>query len=283
MPTSDSQTLVSAAWLKDHLSAPDLKVLDATWRLPPTDRDARAEFEERHIPGAAFFDLEGVADERSGLPHTVPPLEKFVSRVRKLGVGDGHRIVIYDAIGMFSAPRAWWMFRYFGHAEVAVLDGGLPAWIEAGGPLEDLPTPPRDRHFTPRVNSMLLSDVTNVSEALKLGAAQVVDARSAARFAGTEPEPRPGMRAGHMPGALNVPYGALLTEDGRMKPVEALRAAFEAAGVDLSRPVITSCGSGVTAAVATLALERLGVRAHSLYDGSWAEWGASEMLPVETG
>ena len=219
---SDALTLVSADWLKDHLAAPDVRVLDGTWRVPPTDRDARADYEAGHIPGAMFFDIDDIADDRSELPHMMPPVEKFVSRVRKLGVGDGHRIIVYDQDGLFSAARVWWMFRYFGHQEVAVLDGGLPAWTAAGGALEDLPPSARDRHFTPRVRSMMLSDVTQVSEALKLDSAQLVDARSAARFKGEEPEPRPGLRSGHMPGALNVPYRALLEPDGRMKPVEEL-------------------------------------------------------------
>ena len=280
---AESLTLVSADWLRTHLAAPDVRVLDATWRLPPTDRDAKADYEAGHIPGAMFFDLEDFADERSELPHTLPPMEKFVSRVRKLGVGDGHRIVVYDQDGLFSAARVWWMFRYFGHQEVAVLDGGLPAWTAAGGELEDMAPMARDRHFTPRIQTMLLSDVTRVSQAQKLGDVQVVDARSAARFRGDEPEPRPGLRAGHMPGAINVPYASLLEEDGRMKPVEELRATLTAAGVDLGKPVITSCGSGITAAILSLALERVGHRDHSLYDGSWAEWGASDMLPVETG
>lgn len=285
MPKSaaDSLTLVSAEWLRDHLAAPDVRVLDGTWRVPPTERDARADYEAGHIPGAMFFDIEDISDDRSSLPNTLPPLEKFVSRVRKLGVGDGHRIVVYDQDGLFSAARVWWMFRYFGHQDVAVLDGGLPAWTAMGGQLEDMPTNPRDRHFTPRVQSMLFSDVTQVSEAVKLESAQIVDARSPERFRGEQPEPRPGVRPGHIPGSTNVHYQTLLQPDGRMKSPEELRAVFEAAGVDLSGPVITSCGSGVTAAILSLALERIGHRDHSLYDGSWTEWGGGAMLPVETG
>lgn len=280
---ADPQILVSAAWLKDHLAAPDVRVLDASWHLPTSDRNARAEYEAGHIPGAAFFDIDDICDERSSLPHMAPPMEKFVSRVRKLGVGDGHRIVVYDAIGIYSAPRVWHLFRYFGHQEVAVLDGGLPAWVAAGGALEDLPPTPRDRHFTPRIQSMLLCDVTEVSQALKLGETQVVDVRSAARFKGEAEEPRPGLRKGHMPGAINLPFGRLLQEDGRMKSPEALRAVFAEAGVDLTRPVITSCGSGVNSAILNLALARVGHKHNRLYDGSWAEWGASPMLAVETG
>ncbi len=280
---ADPQTIVSADWLLDHLAAPDVRVVDASWHLPTAERDPRAEYEARHIPGAVFFDLDAISDDRSQLPHMLPPLEKFMSRIRKLGLGDGHRIVVYDSVGIYSAPRVWWMFRYFGHRDVAVLDGGLPAWIEAGGELADMPPSPRERHFTPSLRAMMLKDVTQVSEALKVGSSQVVDMRPADRFRGEAPEPRPGVRPGHMPGAKNLPFAELLTEDGRLKDEAGLRAALAASGVDLERPIIASCGSGVTAAILNLALETLGRDAHALYDGSWAEWGASEMLPVEKG
>ncbi len=278
-----SQNLVTADWLKTHLAAPDLRVADASWHLPTAGRDARAEYEAKHIPGAVFFDIDDVADERSSLPHMAPPVEKFVSRVRKLGLGDGHRIVVYDSAGLFSAARVWWLFRYFGHPDVAVLNGGLPAWEAAGGAVEDLAPTPRERHFTPRVQSMLMKDVTDVSAAQKLSSAQIVDARPASRFRGEAEEPRPGVRPGHIPGAINLPYTALLNDRGEMLDAAGLRAAFEAAGVDLSKPIVTSCGSGVTAAIINLALAELGVDDHSLYDGSWAEWGASEVLPAATG
>lgn len=274
------QSLVSAEWLKTHLAAPDIRVLDASFHLPNAGRDARAEYEERHIPGAVFFDIDVFSDETSSLPHMAPPLEKFVSRVRALGVGDGHRVVFYDTVGIYSAARAWWLFRYFGHSEVAVLNGGLPAWLRAGGDVDDLAPTPRDRHFTPKLQSMLFRDVTDVSAALKLGEAQVVDARSAERFAGRAPEPRAGLRSGHIPGSVSLPFTALLTSEGEMSPPSRLRAAFETAGVDLTRPVITSCGSGVTAAVINLALAQIGHGQNSLYDGSWAEWGSSAVLPI---
>ncbi len=274
--------LVSTSWLADHLAAPDVRVLDGSYHLPDAGRDAAADYDAGHIPGAVRFDIDEISDDSSPLPHMIPPMEKFVSRIRRLGVGDGHRIVVYDTVGLFSAARVWWTFRYFGHDDVAVLDGGLAKWRAEGREVEDLPPPKRDRHFTPRVRTMLVADVTEVSEALKTGSAQVVDARSPERFAGAAPEPRPGIRPGHMPGAKNVHYKKLLNEDGTMRDLDALRAAFEAAGVDLARPVITSCGSGVTAAILNLALERLGHRDHALYDGSWSEWGASEMLPAAT-
>ncbi|MEM7498176.1 MAG: 3-mercaptopyruvate sulfurtransferase [Pseudomonadota bacterium] len=275
--------LVSTAWLADRLGAPDIRVLDGSYYLPTENRDARALYGDAHIPGARFFDIDEIADPKSELPHMAPPVEKFVSRIRAMGIGDGHRVVVYDQKGLFSAARVWWMFRLFGHEDVAVLDGGLPKWLAEGRPVEDMVPDPRDRHFTARRDASLVRDVTQVALQVKLGEEQIVDARSPGRFRGEEPEPRPGMRAGHIPGAKNVHYATLLNEDGTMKDVPALKAAFEAAGVDLSRPIITSCGSGVTAAVLTLALHRMGHAKNALYDGSWAEWGMYPDLAVETG
>jgi thiosulfate/3-mercaptopyruvate sulfurtransferase len=212
-----------------------------------------------------------------------PPVEKFMSRMRAMGVGDGHQVVIYDGDGMLSAPRVWWLFRLMGQENVAVLDGGLPKWVAEGHPTEDMPPIARDRHMTVRFQNQLVRDVTQVAQASKLRDPQILDARAAARFRGEAPEPREGLRAGHIPGARNLPFGTLLNEDKTMKERAELRAAFEAAGIDLDRPVITTCGSGVTAAILALALERLGHHEWSLYDGSWAEWGAFPTVSVATG
>ena len=281
--TDDPKTLVSTTWLAEHLKDPDLRVLDGSWYLPDAGRDPRAEYDETHIPGARFFDIDEIADLRSELPHMAPPPEKFMSRMRAMGVGDGHQVVVYDGFGVNSAARVWWMFKLMGHMDVAVLDGGLPKWQAEGHPVEDMDPVIRDRHMVVRVQNQLVRDVTQVSQAAKLGDAEIVDARSAARFRGEAQEPREGLRSGHIPGSRNVPFTELLTADKTMKQVVELRAVFEAAGVDLSKPVITTCGSGVTAAILALALERLGKSDWSVYDGSWAEWGQFPTLPIATG
>jgi thiosulfate/3-mercaptopyruvate sulfurtransferase len=281
--TDDPKTLVSTAWLAAHRSDPDLRVIDASWYLPDAGRDPKAEYKAAHIPGARFFDINEITDSRSSLPHMAPPPEKFVSRMRAMGIGDGHQVVVYDGSGLFSAARVWWTFRLMGKTDVAVLDGGFPKWQAEGREVEDMPPVLRDRHITVSRQHGLVKDVTQVAHAAKLGEAEIIDARSAARFKGEAPEPRPGLRAGHIPGSKNVPYASLLNPDGTMKPVADLRAVFEAAGVNLSKPAITTCGSGVTAAVLSLALERMGHKNHALYDGSWAEWGMYEDLAVEKG
>jgi thiosulfate/3-mercaptopyruvate sulfurtransferase len=283
MPTSDPQILVSTEWLAAHLDAPDVRVLDASWHLPGSGRDAEAEYQAAHIPGARFFDIDEIADSESALPHMAPPVEKFVSRMRAMGIGDGHRVIVYDSYGIFSAARVWWLFRLFGKTDVAVLDGGLPKWRAEGRPLEDTTPVQRARHFTARRNAALVRDAAQVAEASRTGEPQIVDARPPGRFNGDEPEPRPGLRAGHVPGAINLPYASLLNPDGTMKAPDALREVFAAAGIEVKRPIITTCGSGVSAAIVNLALERIGSARHSLYDGSWAEWGARAELAVETG
>jgi thiosulfate/3-mercaptopyruvate sulfurtransferase len=240
--TDDPKTLVSTAWLAAHRSDPDLRVIDASWYLPDMGRDAKAEYKAAHIPGARFFDIDEITDSRSNLPHMAPPPEKFVSRMRAMGIGDGHQVVVYDGAGLFSAARVWWTFRLMGKSDVAVLDGGFPKWQAEGREVEDMPPVLRDRHITVSRQHGLVKDVTQVAHAAKL-----------------------------------------LNPDGTMKPVADLRAVFEAAGVNLSKPAITSCGSGVTAAILSLALERMGHKNHALYDGSWAEWGMYEDLAVEKG
>jgi len=282
MPESHPRTLVSTEWLAAHMRDPDLRVLDASFYLPDAGRHAKAEFDAAHIPGARFFDIDDISDHRSDLPHMAPPVEKFMSRLRKLGVGDGHQVVIYDGAGLFSAARVWWLFRLMGKADVAVLDGGLPKWRAEGREIEDLPSVIRDRHMTVQRQAAMVRDVTQVARAAKLADHEIVDARSPERFSGSVPEPRAGLRAGHIPGSKNVHYATLLNADGTMKDTDALRGAFERAGVDLSKPVITTCGSGITAAILNLALARMGKTDQSLYDGSWAEWGMFGDLEVST-
>ena len=283
MSADDPTTLVSTTWLEAHLKDPDMRVLDGSWYLPDQGRDPKAEYDEAHIPGARFFDIDDVSDHRSDLPHMAPPIEKFMSRLRAMGVGDGHQVVVYDGMGMFSAARVWWLFRLMGKRDVAVLDGGLPKWRAEGREIEDLPPIIRDRHMTVQRQAHMVKDATQVASAMKLGDWDIVDARSPGRFRGEEDEPRPGVRPGRIPGSKNVHYRTLLNDDGTMKDVAGLRAAFEDGGVDLTKPVITTCGSGVTAAILTLAMERLGKADHALYDGSWTEWGMYQGLSVETG
>jgi thiosulfate/3-mercaptopyruvate sulfurtransferase len=277
----DPTTLVSTDWLQDHLA--EVRVLDASWYLPAQNRDARAEYAAGHIPGARFFDIDEIADLTVDLPHMAPAPEKFASRLRVMGVGDGTQVVVYDGMGIFSAARVWWTFRLMGLTRIAVLDGGLPKWRAEGRALTaDLPDPARP-HLTPHPQPALVRTAEQVLAALQTGSAQVVDARSAARFKGEAPEPRAGLRGGHMPGALNVPFNTVLNPDGTMQSADALRKTFAAAGVDLNKPIITTCGSGVTAAVLSLALARLGHADNALYDGSWSEWGGRDDLPVTKG
>ena len=273
--------LVSTDWLAAHLGAPGLVVLDASWYLPAMQRDARAEFLAGHIPGAAFFDLDATSDQTTPLPHMLPTPEAFARAVGALGVGDGVRAVVYDGAGLFSAPRLWWMLQLFGLKEVAILDGGLPKWRAENRPTEAGEARPVTRTFTPRLQPGVVAQLDDVRQALASGADQVVDARSAERFRGIAAEPRPGLPSGHMPGAINLPSSDLIA-GGRLKDVEALLEALEKAGLDAARPVITSCGSGVSAAIITLALARLGRPVGRLYDGSWTEWASRGDMPIAT-
>lgn len=279
--TTPFPAVVSTEWLAKHLDDADLRVLDGTWHMPQLERDARAEFAQAHIPGAVFFDIDRIADPTTPLPHMLPTAEAFAEAVGALGIASGDRVIAYDVRGVISAARVWWTFRVFGHERVAVLDGGLRAWKAEGRPLEaGEPTPPR-RQFRATLRPELVRDLDAMRRNLSTRAEQVVDARSRGRFEGTEPEPRVGLRGGHIPGSLNVPYETLYRPDGTLKPPDALRAAFVVAGVDLTRPITTTCGSGVTASVLALALHLVGRPGVAVYDGSWTEWGGRTDTPVE--
>ena len=274
--------LVSTDWLAAHLRDPDVRVLDGSWHMPQTRRDARAEFLSAHVPGAAFFDIDGIADRGNPLPHMLPTPDVFADAVGALGVGTGDRVVVYDTRGVVSAARVWWTFRAFGHDAVAVLDGGLPKWRADGRPLESgEPKPvPRVFHATPRPS--VVRDLAAMRDNLTTRREQVLDARSAGRFTATEPEPRAGLRGGHIPGSLNLPSDTLVRPDGTLWPPGDLRKRFEAAGVDFTRPVTTTCGSGITASVLAFGLHVLGHGRVAVYDGSWTEWGGRADTPVES-
>ena len=276
--------IVETDWLESHLASPDLIVLDGSWHLPTEKRDASAEYLEEHIPGALFFDIDYFSDEKSDLPHMLPSTVKFASRMKKMGIGDGARIVVYDTSGIFSAARVWWTFRAMGHRDVAVLNGGLRKWKAEGRPLEDGMAPRRtERHYTPLQNAEIIRDVDDMKALIKKPGAQIVDARPAGRFEGRDPEPRPGLRSGHIPGSKSVPSQSLLRPDGTLKSLAELEALFKSVGIDPKKPVVTTCGSGVTASMLALALAVIGQTNAAVYDGSWAEWGKENGLPVATG
>lgn len=284
MKQTDNRWAVSTDWLKEHLSAPDIVVLDASWHLPGSERDAHKEYLENHIPGAMFFDIDDISDKDDPLPHMMPSPVMFSSRMRKMGIGDGNRVVVYDSHGLMTAARVWWTFRVMGHDDVAILDGGLPKWIAEGGELESGPPLPRHHlHFTCRRQTTMLCDRDDVAEMSQNGAGTIIDARSPGRFEGTEPEPREGLRSGHIPSSVNLHYEALLNDDGTLRDEAGLREAFASTGCDLSGNIVTTCGSGVTAAVLALGLEILGHKQIAIYDGSWTDWGGDTGLPIEKG
>ncbi|HEV7433654.1 MAG TPA: 3-mercaptopyruvate sulfurtransferase [Pseudorhizobium sp.] len=280
--TQSSRFVVSSEWLDRELGAPDLRIVDASFYLPAQQRNAEAEYAAGHIPGAVRFNHDAVADHSSDLPHMVPSPEVFAEAVGRMGISESDRIVIYDGPGIFSAPRGWWLFRIMGAQNVFILDGGLDGWKAEGRPLEtDVPAP-APALFNPAFRPEKVIDLDTMKAIVDARSIQVADARSAARFTAAEPEPRQGLRAGHMPGAKNLP-SSLFSTNGKLKPMPELRRILEDAGLDLGRPVVTSCGSGITAAIITLALESLGHQDNALYDGSWTEWGGRSDTSVVAG
>ena len=282
MPSVEMNALVDTDWLARHRTAPDVRIVDATYVAPGMDRDPLAEYRDAHIPGAVYFDIDDIADQASDLPHMVPSAAGFSSKVRKLGLGDGVRIVVYDNNRFSASARVWWMFRLFGHEDVSVLDGGLGKWRAEGHPVDDLPVTPSERHFTARQNNLLYRDLDQIRAHVVNPVEQLVDARSAGRFHGREEEPRAGARAGHIPQSLNLPYTDLIAPDGTLMPADRLRARFAEAGIDPQQPIATTCGSGVTACTLALALFQLGVPDVAVYDGSWTEWGGRGDTPIGT-
>lgn len=278
----DNPHFVSTEWLADHLGSPGLAIIDASWHLPTRQRDAAAEYRAAHIPGAIFFDIDAIADRSSGLPHMLPDPVAFSSAMRKLGIGDGMRIVVYDSVGLFSAPRVWWTFRAYGVKDVAILEGGLPKWLAEGRATEDGEPMRQPRHFTAELDHTLVASLDDIRAAIQKGSPQIVDARSATRFSGEELEPRPGLRSGHIPGSRNLPWSEIVA-DGALKSGSDLTQIFERAGVALDKPLVTTCGSGVSAAILALALASVGKDNVPVYDGSWSEWGLRPDLPIETG
>ena len=269
----DFKNIISTDWLEQHLEAPDIRIIDSSWYFPQEKRNAEQEFLECHIPGASFFDIDKIKDNDSDLPHMLPPSAMFNSTVRKLGIGDGHKVVIYDGLGMRSAARLWWMFKVFGYSDVVVLDGGFPKWVKENRSTTAEITEKEIRHLTIYEDKSIVADRDDVLRATKLNHCSIIDARSEGRFMGTAPEPRSGLRSGSIENSINVPYETLLNEDFTFKKKREILDIFSKKGVLFNNYIITTCGSGVTAAVLYLALDEIGCSKISLYDGSWAEWG----------
>ncbi|MDQ0393135.1 3-mercaptopyruvate sulfurtransferase [Labrys monachus] len=279
---ASSRFLVSTEWLAARLGDPGLAVVDGSWHLPAAGRDGYREYLAAHIPGAVFFDIDAIADRSSGLPHMLPDAETFGRVVGAMGISDAQDIVVYDGTGLFSAPRVWWTFRVFGARNVYILDGGFPAWRAEGRPVESGPPAAKTAVFHAALDAAQVKTAADIQSLLAKGSAEIVDARAADRFRGEAPEPRPGVRAGHMPGSKNLPFTEIV-EDGRLASAARILEAMDAAGIDRTKPLITSCGSGVSAAILALAFDAAGQPVEGLYDGSWTEWGSRHDLPVATG
>ena len=282
MAENRSRWFASTDWLAEHQHDPNVVVIDGSWHLPNSGRKARAEFFETHIPGAVFFDIDAIADTSNPLPHMLPSPERFATAMSALGIDDRQKIVIYDSVGLSSAPRVWWTFKTMGVNEAVILEGGLPKWLSENRPVEGGELARPRRRFQARFNRNAVRDLAEIRDGLASRTLQVVDARSVARFLGEAPEPRSGVKPGRMPGSANLPFTDIV-DNGRLKDPASIRQAFAAAGVDLTKPIATSCGSGVTAAILTLALETIGVDKSGIYDGSWSEWGSRDDTEIATG
>lgn len=274
--------LVSTDWLASHLDRSDVRVVDASWYLPQAGRDAKAEYVAAHIPGAVFFDIDALSDETSPWPHMLPPPATLAERLGRLGMTNDQHIVVYDGVGINAGARAWWMLRAMGHERVSILDGGLPKWKREGKPLEAGTVATSSAIFVAKPDSAIVRSFEQMLDNVRTHTEQVIDARGAPRFYAREPEPRPGVRGGHIPGSVNMPYATFTSPDGVLLPPLTLRSMFSEKGIDLTKPIVTSCGSGVTAAIVFLALTEVGAKELALYDGSWSEWGARPEAPIAT-